>query len=267
VIALAALAIASVVNCGIGAGWQQRGPARLYEGDKLFEYMDGNSEGYLLYGFVRMNGVTCAKGEQTVIIDVSEFPEGESAYGMFLSNRDATQPIENIGTGGQVAPRKAIFAKDKYFVEIAAEQEGDHTAELRAMAALYADRIEGAVARAETFGWFPPGMDGGTARLVPESVLGIRALKRGYVAQYGAGKAFIVTEASPIDASAVMAKLRARFAGAHDSAVTEDSFQVTDPYLGRMCVFRKGTRIAGYANVPEGQDPVTLAQALAARLP
>jgi hypothetical protein len=33
-------------------------------------------------------------------------------------------------------------------------------------------------------------------RLVPESVLGIRILKRGYVAQYDFGKAFVVREAS-----------------------------------------------------------------------
>lgn len=266
-IVVAALAIASLLDCGIGAGWRQRGPARLYEGDKLFEYMDGNSEGYLVYGFVRMNGITCAKGDATVIVDVSEFPDGESAYGMFLSNRDSGQSIEPIGTGGQVAPRKAIFAKDRYFVEVAAEQEGDHTAELRAMAEVYAARIEGSVARADAFNWFPPGMDGGTARLVPESVLGIGALKRGYVAQYGAGKAFVVTEASPAHASAVMTKLRARFAAAHDTAVTQDSFEVSDPYLGRICIFRKGSRIGGYANVPEGQDAVSLGQTLAARLP
>ena len=135
------------------------------------------------------------------------------------------------------------------------------------MAAIYAARIEGSTARAEAFGWFPAGMDGGTARLVPESVLGIRALKRGYLAQYGTGKAFVVTENSPLDASAVMTKLRARFADAKDSSVTDDSFAVADPYLGRICIFRKGSRVAGYANVPDGQDPVTLAQALAARLP
>ena len=48
-------------------------------------------------------------------------------------------------------------------------------------------------------------------RLVPESVLGIRILKRGYVAQYDFGKAFVVTEASTESAAAVMQKLRAAF--------------------------------------------------------
>jgi len=47
-------------------------------------------------------------------------------------------------------------------------------------------------------------------RLVPESVLGLRLLKRGYIAQYAYGKAFIVAETSPETAAEVMRKLRAR---------------------------------------------------------
>ena len=35
-----------------------------YDADNLFEYMDGNSEGYLLYGFQNMHGVTCTQGRR-----------------------------------------------------------------------------------------------------------------------------------------------------------------------------------------------------------
>jgi hypothetical protein len=34
-----------------------------------------------------------------------------------------------------------------------------------------------------------------------------------------------------------------------------------------LCFFRKGNYIGGYANVADGQDPLALAKALAARLP
>ena len=43
-------------------------------------------------------------------------------------------------------------------------------------------------------------------------------------------------------------------------------FQATDKYLGRMCVFRKGRYIAGYAITAEGTDPAPLATALAAKV-
>ena len=41
---------------------------------------------------------------------------------------------------------------------------------------------------------------------------------------------------------------------------------MTDKYLGRLCFFRKGVYVGGYANVAEGQDPVALAKALAEKL-
>ena len=254
-------------DCSVIPGSAQDGPSRTYEGDNLFEYMDGNSEGYFIYGFVRMNGVSCRIGRDTVLIDISEFPDAESAYGMFLANRDINKPMEAIGTGGQTAPRKSIFAKDRFFTEITSQQEGDHTTQLREEARAMEARIPGSTARPEALGWFPEGMAGGSARLVPESVLGIRALKRGYVAQYPEGKAFVVTEVSDAAAAGVLDKLRSRFPGATSVADAPDAIQATDPYLGAVCVFRKGRRVAGYTNLTDASHAATLIAALAARLP
>ncbi len=266
-LAASAAAAAQTPECSAFSGWQQRGDSRLYEGENLFEYIDGNSEGYLIYGFVRLHGVSCGKGSEIVLVDVSEFPDGESAYGMFLANRDAQKAIEPIGTGGQVVPRKAIFTKDKYYVEIADEAEGDHTTALREMARTMEARIAGSTARPEALQWFPPGMTGGTARLVPQSVLGIRALDRGYMAQYGDAKAFVVTRNSAAEAKATMAKLRERLNAGEAVAIADEGFRVQDEYLGGICIFRKGRRIAGYANVPAGEDAVALSRALSARVP
>ena len=46
-----------------------------------------------------------------------------------------------------------------------------------------------------------------------------------------------------------------------------DAFQVTDKYLGRVCVARKGRYLAGYGNLADGQDAAALVKALASRLP
>ena len=94
-------------------------------------------------------------------------------------------------------------------------------------------------------------------RLVPESVLGLRLLKSGFMAQYAVGRAFVVPEATPEAASATMAKLRARFAGAEPaSGLGDEAFSAQDPYLGRVLVFRKGARVAGVANVAADVRPV-----------
>src|ERR1019366_5281853 len=131
----AGLLAAANPACNLVPGWTPQGDPRSFAADNLFEYMDGNAEGYLLYGFRNMHGVTCLKGGVTLVIDISDFGDADSAYGMFCANRDLRQPPAKLGMGGQIVPRKAIFAKGPYYVEVAAEPEGDHTATLQAWTA------------------------------------------------------------------------------------------------------------------------------------
>jgi len=266
---LAALpAAAQKPDCSLAPGWTQHGPARSFEPDNLFEYMDGNAEGYLLYRFVRMQGVTCRSGGDTIVFDVSEMADPEWAYGMFTANRDPDSPTEPLGMGGQILPRKATFAKDRYYVEFSAEPEKDHRAALRAFALAMEKRIAGRSRPPETLGWFPPErLKPDSVRLVPESVLGLRLLQRGYVAEYEFGKAFLVAESSPEAAAGLMAKLRARFTGNEPAAVADEAFRAADRYLGGLCFFRKGRYIGGFANLKEGEDAAGAAARLAARIP
>lgn len=259
------MAAAAAPSCGLLPGWSQKGDGRTYVADTLFEYMDGNSEGYLLYGFLKMQGVTCEKGVATFVIDLSEFVDTDAAFGMFSANHDPKQPQMKIGAAGQIVPRKAIFVKGKYYLEIAAEPEGDHSPALREFTAAIEKTIEGSTSRPAAMSWFPEEKRV-SLRLVPESVLGIRILKRGYVGQYEHGKAFLVQEDSPEAAAALMQKLQARFTDTTAAKIADEGFQVTDRYLGKVCVFRKGRMIGGYANVADGADPAALSTALAAKV-
>jgi hypothetical protein len=234
--------------------------------DNLFDYMDGNAEGYLIYGFQRMTGITCKSGENTFIIDISEMTDADAAYGIFTANRDPNQPVAAIGMGGQILPRKATFAKGTYYVEISASPDRDHSAPLQGFVAGMEKNISGQSTPPETLSWFPAEKLV-SARLIPESVLGMRALKRGYVAQYEDGKAFIVTEESAESASAVMTKLRTRLGETAPATLGDEAFQAKDPYLGGLCFFRKGRYLAGYANLPDAKSAVIRAAALVVLLP
>jgi hypothetical protein len=259
------LLLAPLPDCSLVPGWTQDGAARSYVADNLFEYMNGNAEGYLIYRFEKMNGVTCKKGGDTIVFDVSEMADPEMAYGIFASNRDTRRPVENVGMMGQMLERRAIFAKDKYFVEIAGNPARD--ADLRAFMAAMEKRIEGRTALPDAVSWFPgEKLDKASIRLVPESVLGLRLLRRGYIAQYEFGKAFLVREESPEAAAQVMTKLRARAGETQPAKVADEAYQANDKYLGRMIAFRKGPYVAGFAGVADGQDAAALASSLAARI-
>jgi hypothetical protein len=255
-----------VASCALVPGWRQEGALRHFTADNLYEYMDGNAESYLVYGFTQMQGVTCKSGEETLVIDISEMVDADAAYGIFSANRDPSHLLEKLGMGGQVMPRRGTFAKGKYYVEISAAPDIDHTLSLTAFVTALEKRLEGSSTPPEALTWFSPDKLV-NARLIPESVLGVRVLKRGYVAQYDQGKAFVVLETSPQSAVAVMAKLRQRYPSAQAAQVADEALQLQDKYLGGVCFFRKGKYIGGYSNMPDGPLATAAAATLAARVP
>lgn len=257
------------LNCHFVAGWEPSGAKRQYVADNLFEYKDGSAEGYLSFGFVRMQGITCASGANTLDIDVSEMGDADSAYGMFATNLDSSLPVAKIGMGGQVQRQSASFAKGKYYVElveVAANPDSDDTATMQAFVAKMLGYIEGRETPPAVLEWFAK-EDLASTRMIPESVLGLRELKQGYVAKYKLGQAFIVQEASPEAAAAVLKSLRERFEGATPAKVGDEAFQAKVKYLDGICIFRKGKTIAGYANLSGPEDAATQAAKLAARIP
>jgi hypothetical protein len=261
-------AFAQLPQCGAVAGWKQQGSPRAYTEDDLFEYMNGNSEGYFAYKFVAMKGITCQAGDSTIVIDISEFVDAEYAYGMFTSARDPRLPTEKIGAAGQATPRRIFFVKDKYYVELGANPEKDFTSQLRAYAAAIEKNISGQAALPAALDWFPKeNLSGDYAvRLVPNSVLGIGLLKSGYVGQYDFGKAFIVKEPSPDAAAQLIKKLRNRFGQTAPVSIADEAFTATDKYLDGLCIFRKGNYIGGFANLKSGRDGVAESSKLAARI-
>jgi hypothetical protein len=228
--------------------------------------MDGAAEGYLSYGFTQMQGVTCESGENTLDINISEMVDADAAYGIFSSSLDSRHPIAKIGMGGQIMPLRGTFAKGNYYVEITGTSDTDCTPALTAYIAAMEKRLEGRSTPPDPIAWFPPEKLV-SAGLIPQSVLGISLLKRGYVAEYGTGKAFLVLEASPQSAAAVMTKLHQHYPAAQTAQVAEEALQLQDKYLGGVCFFRKGKYIGGYANMPNEASAASASAILAARLP
>jgi hypothetical protein len=255
------------LNCHLVPGWEQSGPARNYTADNLYDYKDGAAEGYLVFGFARMKGVDCKAGAVTLAIDVSEMADADAAWGMFAANRDPQAAIAPIGMGGQALPQSLLFAKGKYFVEMV-ETDGtaDETAALRAFAAAMTPKLEGRETEPEAVKWFPKERLA-EVKLAPESVLGLRVLKRGFVAKYDVGQAFVVAEETPEAAAETMKKLRERFAGVADAKLADGAFAGKVEYLDGICVFRKGRYVAGYANLPDGAQAAALAAKLVGRVP
>ncbi|GAB4113858.1 MAG: hypothetical protein Kow001_15340 [Acidobacteriota bacterium] len=251
---LAGWAAAADLHCP--PGWEQEGGMRSFSADTLFEYMNGNAEGYLIYGFREMAGVTCRRDEVRVHIDVSEMDGPESAWGLYASNRNPAVGEVALGAVGQVMEGRAFFARDRFFAELAAEPAMPAEA-LQELASFLDRQLTGGTGLPAALSWFPAeGIRRETLRMVPQSVLGISQLRRGFVAEYQSGaRAVIVMEESAAAAAKVMEALRQRWAGDWVPLdLGEEGIRAQDRYLGSVWLFRKGAVLAGGA----AKDPAGL---------
>lgn len=257
------------LDCHFVPGWEQTGAKRHYNAENLYDYKDGAAEGYLSFGFLQMQGIDCKAGAVILSIDVSEMRDPESAWGLFAASRDPEKPLLPDGTSAQLLPQSFLFSKGKYFFEIV-ETDGnsttDQTPALRAFARRMEASFEGRSAPPDALAWFPPDTHA-SIRLVPQSVLGLRILQRGFVATYAQGQAFVVPETSPAAAAAVMTALREHFAGSSPASIADEAFAADAPYLNSVCIFRKGRYLAGFTNLPSPRAAQARAGELAARLP
>lgn len=240
-------------DCALLPGWSMRGEPRTHDKENLFEYMNGNAEGYIAYNFVQMKGVTCTKGAAILNIDVYEMADEESAYGIFMANRDSRLPQKLIGMAGQVLPRRATFVKGKIYTEIFTEGETDNSALLGEWATAFDKKVPGGTQLPATLAWFP---EGSAPRYVPQSVLGLRFLPRGYIAEYADGRAFVVLGATPEMATRLKDRWKTNAAGCG-----------ADEYLGSVCYFLKGKVLGGWVKAPDEKTAAARAAAVAARIP
>jgi hypothetical protein len=256
-------------RCELVPGWTQTGPTHLDTAETLSNERHGNSEGYLIYGFDRMRGVTCKSGESSFVIDISDMKDAESAFGLFASSRDPAVPTEAIGVAAQVTPQRGILDRGNRFVEISASPSSvNHSAAIRAFLKALDAKLDGASSAPPPVGWFPTqGLDANSIRLIPQSLLGLSLLKRGYLAKYDYGRAFIAKQPSADSAIQLMAKIREKFGDVEPAAIGDEAFETTDKSLGGLLFFRKGEYLAGFANLTEEFDAAKAAEELASHIP
>lgn len=254
-------------DCSLVEGWSAKGDVYRYVPDNLFDYMNGNSEGYFIFGFEELTGLACVSEANRIVIDISKMGSDEMAFGIFATNRHPRFEVQKIGAMGQVMPRRATFTKGRYYVELTASGDRDQAAALEAFALKLEALVPGTTELPAALNWFPPeGLEDGSVRLVPQSVLGLAMLKSGYVAKYGYGRAFVVMESTEEEAAKILIGLKERLGETASLEVGDEGLAGSDRYLGKVVVGRLGRFIAGFADFDETENPAQRISSLLSRI-
>ena len=196
-------------------GWNRKGDARIFENDKLWEYIDGGADVYLDYGFQRVVTVDMENGKRTMTVDIYEMKTLEGAFGIYARERAPTYAFKPIGTEGYLEGVALNFYQAQYYVKIngfADDQE--MKAAMQKIAAIVAQNI-GVLKKAPSLlGFFPQnGLLKHSENFDMKMHLGRSELRGAYSAKYTVkGKtftAFFVPTESRQGASARLRALKA----------------------------------------------------------
>ncbi|MCL4393826.1 MAG: hypothetical protein M1482_03285 [Chloroflexi bacterium] len=108
-------------------GWASTGEAKSYDRDNLFSLVDGQADGFFVYGFERVATQRYKSGTGTIVAEVWQLATPADAFGLFTT--DITGQAANIGNDGDSDPgHRLSFWQDRYTVHVSALDTVDDTA-------------------------------------------------------------------------------------------------------------------------------------------
>lgn len=125
------------------AGWKLSQGPQEYNGDQLFELIDGGADIYLEYGFNRM--VTAHytdPSSNNIQVEIYEMTDDYSAYGIFSLTQQTEEWTKEYGNLSAVSDDYISFWKNKYYINLSWSSR-QHTEEplLDTLAGRIADRV------------------------------------------------------------------------------------------------------------------------------
>jgi len=106
------------------AGWKKSGQTRIFEADKLWEYIDGDAEKYIQAGVQKtLTADYRYKDKSDAVADVYVMSAPGGARSVFESESAlGSEPVE-LGDGGRLYKGSLTFRKGPYFVRLVAYQD------------------------------------------------------------------------------------------------------------------------------------------------
>jgi hypothetical protein len=126
-------------------GWARDGEAQEFEGEALYEYIDGGAEIYHEYGFRRVvvQDYESAKGK-SISLEIFEMGTPAAAYGMFTFKRSGLGQAVELGGGGELESYYLNFWKGRFLATLTGFDDSSGTVEgLASFARVLAAKLPG----------------------------------------------------------------------------------------------------------------------------
>jgi hypothetical protein len=120
-------------DAGAFPGWTPSGEVELYDGENIYDLVDGQAESYFAYGFELVAVQDYEDDAGAVLgVEIWQLATPADAYGLYTASIAGT-PVDVGKDGDQDPGRRLLFWQDRYAVQVRARQELD-AAELKRFA-------------------------------------------------------------------------------------------------------------------------------------
>lgn len=240
-------------------GWTiSEGPTS-YDGESLFEYLNGGAPLYLKYGFRSLTQTRYQLGDDpfaSVTLDIFDMGSELGAFGLYRSILPPDPDTMEWGAEGYRSGTIAAAWKGSVYVHAEADDDRPElVAGLDHAVGLAVAAIEGSVSLPPILEVFPrEDLRAGSERYVAADLFGHAFLPGGFVAGYeidgGEVELFFSRMGSAAEAEEALGLLRAHEekwgeVGDDLDGPGEGGFRFTDPGLGSGLAVRSGTYVVG----------------------
>ena len=173
-------------------GWKTSQNFGFFEPQNLWNYINGQAEMYLDYGFklVLTTEYMSVAGSRSLMVEIYHMQSPEHAFGIYAAERSIDDSYIKIGGGGYYGDSFLNFWKGAYYVKLTSFQISPDTKEVFfKLAEAIAGKIGGTYSEPELFAYFPEkNRVKMSERFIPKNFLGLPFLRNGYRVEYMNGE-------------------------------------------------------------------------------
>jgi hypothetical protein len=172
---------------GFYGGLALDGPVRFYDSTSLYEYIDGQAEGFIAYRFKALESATYKDGDNSIVVDVYDMERPIQAFGLYSTFRAPSNDFVDIGLQGFKTSEGYMFCKGAMVVKISADYPDETSLwnAAKAAAGAVARRITDDRTGLEILDLLPKeGMVANSTKYYLTAALGQSFLTNGVVAEY-----------------------------------------------------------------------------------
>jgi hypothetical protein len=259
--------------------WEPAGPPSIYDGETLYEYIDGAARLYREHGFTRLAHLDWSHtGEGGAGIDLDVYHMGSvlGAYGIYGNTRPLDAEKRSWGAEGYLHGGVAAAWKGPVYVRAKVDSAMTNAdPALAGMVTTILQRVPGEPEFPRLLRLLPEEHRvANSDRYVPRDLLGHAFLPGGFLADYEideeAYRLFLFEKRTEEEALAAWSNLQEQQRRSDGDprkvkGLGDAAFRATDAALGPLLVARRGSLVAGvYGGPAEGPTPRRLLEQILA---